>query len=107
MVRADAEVKEDTKLKADKAAEYWRSIAHIGPHPHKLKSGYVDIPGDYKASIHVDDRTKKNKDGFTTYTVISRDYKAHWLEYGTGGSSPTPEFAFARKTEDAMNAGEV
>jgi hypothetical protein len=42
---------------------------------------------------HVDPGT-----GLRSWRVINRDFKARWIEYGTGEPYPTEEFAVARKT---------
>ena len=105
-MKHDAEIKDQAKEKGKEVVDYLRSIAPVGHVVHKLKSGYVDAPGDYAASIHLEDRERKDANGMPVFTAISRDYKAHWIEYGTGGDSPTPEFACAQRTTDYFNAEE-
>ena len=66
--------------KAKKGAEIARSIAPIGPHSHRLKSGYTDGPGDYRKSI---EGSVVFEDGKFKGRVTARDYKARWIEFGT------------------------
>lgn len=48
--------------------------------------------GDYAASIKV---TKKARRG--RGAVAATDYKAHWIEFGTGDPGPTKAFGVAEK----------
>lgn len=50
--------------------------------------------GDYAGSIKVD---VEHDDGMSFVRVVAEDHKAHWIEFGTGGTSPTPAFAPLRK----------
>lgn len=71
---------------ANKARIYWRRIAPVGDpatDPHS---------GEYRDSIKV---TVKGND----VSVGSDDPKAGYIEYGTGGDSPTPEFACRARTQ--------
>jgi hypothetical protein len=65
---------------AKEGEAYGRSIAPVGDKEHKLKSGYIDKPGDYRDSIEgmvvQGHRRMKGR-------VRATDYKAHWIEYGT------------------------
>jgi hypothetical protein len=55
----------------------------------------VEKPGDYSESVKI--KYSKTKDGASMAKVGSRDYKAHWIEYG---SSHMPEFAPRAATVD-------
>ncbi|MBX7433781.1 HK97 gp10 family phage protein [Mycobacterium sp. Y57] len=83
-VRRDAELKRHTREAAKEVRDYWRSIAPVRT-------------GAYKASIHLGRESVKF--GMPNVQVKATDHKAHWIEYGTGGNTPTPEFACAAKTE--------
>lgn len=96
-IAASAEVKHAVMETAEEVKAYWQSIAPVNKtgRPHKLKSGYVDEPGDYRDSIGI--RYGSKASGHFTAKVGTQDYKAHWLEYG---SVHNPEFGFAQKTVD-------
>jgi hypothetical protein len=86
-------VKEELMKRAEEVrqfwVDYWESFDHPYSRQHTLRSGYVERPGDYAASIKV-----KFIEGSGTHLfkarVTAHDYKAHWIEYG---SSHMPEFA--------------
>lgn len=65
---------------AQQAVDYAQSIAPVDE-------------GDYKRSIRV--KTKGHE-----VSMVTADYKAHWIEYGT---EDTPEFAVFAKTETYIN----
>lgn len=80
-IAADAKV--DAGLNAFMKSEivpYWKGQAPVRT-------------GEYAGDIKV---TKKARGG--QGQVGDKDRIAHLIEFGTGGSSPTPEFAPARKT---------
>lgn len=54
--------------------------------------------GDYGAAWKVKQGKGRNDDT----KVVNDNFKAHWIEDGTGGTSPTPEFAVAAKTAIAF-----
>lgn len=58
--------------------------------------------GDYAAAWEVEDKGGEVR-------AVNDNFKAHWIEDGTGGSSPTPEFAVAARTAIAFGgtAGDV
>lgn len=98
---AQAEIRAGTELEAEKVAATARDLAPVGE-------------GDYRDSIHVEKGFSTTDDGMPVKRVISRDWKAHFIEYGTGADTedgsrfgkdtPTPEFAvFARAA--AMHGG--
>jgi hypothetical protein len=63
-----------------------------GPHP--------DQTGSYRASIeaHKTPIRLRRRGTSEVGDVSSDDDQAGFVEYGTGGASPTPEFAPARRT---------
>lgn len=77
---ASALVREGLLAQAKRGAAYAQSIAPVGDRAHTLPSGYVDEPGDYRDSISGEVVFEK---GAWRGRVIARDYKAHWIEYGT------------------------
>lgn len=52
--------------------------------------------GSYAAAWEV--TRLRRIDGLAARRVQNRDFKAHWIEYGTGDPLPTPEYAVARRT---------
>lgn len=75
------------ELVADHSRAAWHSS---GPHPYET-GAYV---GSIKAEAGVEN-------GIATGRVNAHDWKAHWIEYGTGGISPTPAFAPLQRGADA------
>jgi hypothetical protein len=75
--------------------DYWEAFSHPRSREHTLKSGYVERPGDYSASIKI--KYSKTADGQPKARITAHDYKAHWIEYG---SSRMPEFAPMAATRD-------
>ncbi len=73
---------------AQAAAEYWRSIAPVGDPADDPNSGA------YRDSITVE------QDGDNVY-VVAKDYKAHWIEWGT---ETMDEFACRARTEEHFNS---
>lgn len=69
--------------------EYWESFDHPHSREHTLRSGYVERPGDYSASIKVK-FIESGPGQLFKARVTAHDYKASWIEYG---SSKMPEFA--------------
>ena len=86
-----AESKERVEAAAKQGAEYARSIAPVGDREHRV-GNTVDEPGDYQRSI---EGTAVFEDGAWKGRVIARDYKAHWIEYGT---EKMPKQAVLRRT---------
>jgi hypothetical protein len=84
---------------AEKAADYWESLAPVGSVEHTLKSGYVDHPGDYRRRVQV---TFSHKDGIPQARVEDTDYKRAWIEYG---SIHNDEQALRTKTAQHFGAG--
>jgi hypothetical protein len=83
---------------ASRGAEYARSIAPVGEKDHRLKSGYVDHAGDYRDSIEGE---VVFKNGRWRGRVVARDFKAHWIEYGT---KKWPKLAIMRRTRDYLDS---
>ena len=84
---------------AKRGEEYAKSIAPVGEKEHTLKSGYVDHPGDYRDSIEGE---VVLKNGRWIGRVIARDFKAHWIEYGT---KKMPKQAVMRRTQAYLEQG--
>jgi len=86
------EVAEAVRKRAEEArdfwVDYWESFDHPYSREHTLRSGYVERPGDYSASIKI--KFLKTAEGAPMARVTAHDYKAKWIEYG---SSRMPEFA--------------
>ncbi len=77
-IRESAAVQAEKRAVAKKMAEHAKSIS---PVDH----------GDYAADWKVEDRRGGVR-------IINNNFKAHWIEDGTGGETPTPEYAVAAKT---------
>ena len=112
--RADSKARRELLLFSRKVHRYWRRIAPVGdptgkryednfggPLP-KHWSQTDDEAGNYKAGI-VNRRGKKIY-GFPSRVIAATDYKSHWIEYGTGGRTPTPEFACRQRTATRFGA---
>jgi len=69
----------------NEAREVWMSTSH----PYAT--------GDYADSFEVESRGKG-----VGVRVIARDYKAVWLEFGTGDPGPTPAFSPFRRAVDRL-----
>lgn len=79
---------------AQEAVTYAKSIAPVADEAHTTKGGYVDKPGSYRDSIHVEVAATGG------VMVVASDFKAHWIEYGT---ETMPEQAVMRRTEEEIN----
>ena len=103
-----AEIRKELYLFSRKVWRYWRRIAPVGdstgaryvenfggPLP-KHWSQTDDEAGSYRAGIV--NRKGPKINGFPSRTIAATDYKSHWIEYGTGGKTPTPEFAPRQRT---------
>lgn len=60
--------------------------------PYARELAPVDT-GDYAAGIKVTQRAKGGRG-----EVSATNWKSHFIEYGTGGDTPTPELAVMAKT---------
>lgn len=81
-IRESAEVQAEKKRVAQQLANHAKSIS---PVDH----------GDYAAAWKAEQRNGETR-------AINRNYKAHWIEYGTGAPGPTRVFAVAEKTAHAF-----
>lgn len=112
--RRHAKAEKELLLFSRKVHRYWKRIAPVGdptgaryvenfggPLP-KHWSQTDDEAGAYKAGI------QNNKygliRGYPARIIESTDYKSHWIEYGTGGDTPTPEFACRQRTATRFGA---
>ena len=80
-LRESAAVKAEKKREAMKMAGWAKSISPVD---------HADYAKEWKVE------QGKGIDGETR--VVNNDFKAHWIEDGTGGDTPTPEFAVAART---------
>jgi hypothetical protein len=90
-VQASVTVRQELDKYAIEVRDYWRSISPIGKKPDDKN------PGAYAASVQVFKRKFTYK-GMPGVGVGATDFKAHWIEYGTGNPGPTPAFAPRAKT---------
>lgn len=90
-----SEIDEAIRNSADAKAEKLRVGKLMAGHAKSISP--VDH-GDYGAAWKV--KQAKGRDDDTR--VVNDNFKAHWIEDGTGGTSPTPEFAVAAKTAIAF-----
>lgn len=95
-----AEVREYLGRFAEQVRDYWRSVSPIGTKPNDKN------PGMYAASVKV---FKKNYtvDGMPAKKVGATDFKAGWIEYGTGEPGPTRAFAPRAKTAAHFSGDEA
>ncbi|MEU6582818.1 hypothetical protein [Nocardia sp. NPDC046763] len=91
---ASAEAREHALGLAKKGEEYAKTIAPVNKtgRPHKLKSGYIDEPGEYRDEI---EGYVVFKDGAWRGRCVARNWKSHIIEYGAKGK---PKFAIMRRT---------
>lgn len=83
-IRAQAELKADTRVEAEKVLE------------HAKKESPVET-GAYAAAWHIEERPD-TPEGLPALKVINRNWKAHFIEFGTGEPGPTKAFNVAAKT---------
>lgn len=93
-IAADIErqVKEQVELRAEvdkKAKEVQKAAKSFAP----VRTGR------YAASIQVEKRP--DVDGLPVRRVVAKDFKAHWIEFGTGEPGPTKAFAPMEKAANA------
>jgi hypothetical protein len=86
-------VQSGVEKKAEKVKEYWQGIAPVfGDRPPKRESPSHGQPGDYKASISIEDHPNGDVPG---KRVKDTDFKAKWIEFG---NKHMPEYAPRAKT---------
>lgn len=83
-VREQAMLEDDAQKFAEEVRDHWR-----------YQEAPVDT-GHYAASIKV--RKLPSKNGLPMRRVTATDFKAHWIEYGTGEPGPTKAYAPGEKT---------
>lgn len=83
-IRAEAELRADTRVQAEKVLE------------HAKRESPVES-GAYAAAWHIEDRPP-TPEGLPALSVINRNWKAHFVEFGTGEPGPTPAHNVAAKT---------
>lgn len=82
MISRDANVDAElTEFMAKEVVPYWKSIA---PKGYSKK---------YAASVKVTKKARRGKGA-----VGATDFKAHWIEFGTGEPGPTQAFAPGEQT---------
>lgn len=112
--RKDATARKELLLFSRKVWRYWRRIAPIGdpsgaryednfggPLPRHWQQNDPNA-GAYRGGIV--NRKGLPQDGFPTRVIAATDWKSHFIEYGTGGRTPTPEFACRQRTATRFGA---
>lgn len=112
--RRQAKAEKELLLFSRRVHRYWKRIAPVGdptgaryvenfgrPLP-KHWSQTDDEAGAYKAGIT--NRKFGLIRGYPARIIEATDYKSHWIEYGTGGDTPTPEFACRQRTATRFGA---
>lgn len=112
--RRHAKAEKELLLFSRRVHRYWKRIAPVGdpsgaryvenfggPLP-KHWSQTDDEAGAYKAGIT--NRSYGLIRGYPARIIEATDYKSHWIEYGTGGDTPTPEFACRQRTATRFGA---
>lgn len=112
--REDAKARKELLLFSRKVHRYWKRIAPVGdPTGARYEANFGGpLPkhwqqtdpraGSYKAGIV--NRKGRPINGFPSRVIAATDYKSHWIEYGTGGKTPTPEFACRQRTATRFGA---
>ena len=106
--RRDAKALKELELFSRKVHRYWRRIAPVGDPTGQryLSSTWTYLKpdttaGSYKAGIVL---RRKKVNGWPVRVIAATDHKSHWIEYGTGGDTPTPEFACRQRTATRFGA---
>lgn len=112
--REDAKARKELLLFSRKVQRYWKRIAPVGDSTGARYEENFGGPlpkhwqqtdpraGSYKAGIV--NRKGRPINGFPSRVIAATDYKSHWIEYGTGGKTPTPEFACRQRTATRFGA---
>jgi len=98
-LQTDLELRARLLEEAERGVVFAKSIAPVGKKEHKLKSGYVEKPGDYRDSIHA---TVTQGHRRQVAHVETTDYKRFWIEYG---AKHMPKYAVLRRTKDHLESG--
>lgn len=112
--RRQAKAEKELLLFSRRVHRYWKRIAPVGdptgaryvenfkgPLPSHW-SQTDDEAGAYKAGIT--NRKFGLIRGYPARIIEANDYKSGWIEYGTGGDTPTPEFACRQRTASRFGA---
>lgn len=107
-VRKSGKALRELELFSRKVHRYWRRIAPVGdPSGQRYVTDTWTwaspdtTAGKYKAGIVL----KRSKEaGLPVRIIAATDHKSHWIEYGTGGNTPTPEFACRQRTATRFGA---
>ena len=112
--RESAGARKELLLFSRRVHRYWRRIAPVGdvtgaryeenfggPLPRHWQQT-DPTAGAYKGGIV--NRKGRRINGFPSRVIAATDYKSHWIEYGTGGDTPTPEFAPRQRTATRFGA---
>lgn len=110
----NAQVRREILNFSRRVHRYWRRVSPMGditgaryeenfggPLPKHWQKTDPNA-GDYKAGIV--NRRGRKINGFPSRVIAATDYKSHWIEYGTGGDTPTPEFAPRQRTATRFGA---
>ena len=99
-VANDPVVKGAVIMKTEQVRDRWLEIWDEGTSLNApgRPAGHPYETGEYRDSIHCEYVTKPS--GYFYGKVVTRDWKAHWLEYG---SVNNPEFAPAQRTVDSFH----
>lgn len=112
--RRHAKAEKELLLFSRKVTRYWKRIAPVGdPTGARYEENFGgplpahwsqtdDEAGAYKAGIV--NRKYGLIGGWPARVVEATDYKSGWIEYGTGGDTPTPEFACRQRTATRFGA---
>lgn len=110
----NSEVRREILNFSRRVHRYWRRVSPMGdisgaryeenfggPLPKHWQQTDPNA-GDYKAGVV--NRRGRKINGFPSRVIAATDYKSHWIEYGTGGKTPTPEFAPRQRTATRFGA---
>ena len=79
-IAADGKINAALNDEMKEIVDYWKSVSPVDT-------------GRYAASVKVIKKAKRGKG-----KVGATDFKAHWIEFGTGAPGPTKAFAPGEKT---------
>ena len=84
------DVRERARMRAETEAEAEKYVEHA------KRESPVEY-GAYAAAWHVEDRPD-TPEGLPAFIVVNRNWKAHFIEFGTGEPGPTKAWNVAAKT---------